>query len=189
MRISRTVLAAIVVLAAGCEVPEKKPAAEAPRAEPAKPPVKKAEAPVKPEPAEAPAKKAEAKAIPPGQKAVLEAESMTLFDADVKDLPGAGGGKAVLLGKRSSIVDTVVTLSRGKYRIVVYAQGPDGDHDAFYLTFADGIRHRLFLSEWRKIVAAKPLTVRVEAKKPCKVVLKSAETGIFIDRVVIEPVE
>jgi hypothetical protein len=58
-----------------------------------------------------------------------------------------------------------------------------------WFTFADGIRHRLFLSEWRKIVATKPLTVRVEAKNPCKVVLKSAETGIFIDRVVIEPVK
>jgi hypothetical protein len=189
-------LVVIGVLAAGCEGPEQKPAAEAAKVEPAEAPVKKAEAPAKAEPAkppakkaEAPAEKVEAKVIPQDKETVLEAESMALFDAEAKDLAGASGGKAVLLGKGSSIADTVVTLGKGKYEFTVYAHAPDGDHDAFYLTVGDGIRQRLFVSEWKKVVAAKAVTVENATKKACKIELKPAETGMYIDRVVIKPVK
>ena len=182
MRMCRMVLAVLVigVLAAGCEAPEKKPVAKTAKAEPANAPA---------EETEAPAEKIETTIVPPDQEVVLEAEDMSLFDAEIKNLPGARGGKAVLLGSGSSIVDTVVTLSKGKYEVVVYVQAPDGEHDAFYLTFANGIRQRLFPGECRKVVAAKAIILKIAKKKPSKIVLKPAETGMYIDRVVIRPIK
>jgi hypothetical protein len=119
---------------------------------------------------------------------VLEAESFTLKDAEVKDLAGAGGGKAVLFAKEdtgSAVKE--VTLKAGKYEAVVYVQAPDEDKDAFYLVI-NGDENRLFPEEYGKVLPAKAVAFEVKQPGAVKIELKaSEEAGVFIDRVVIRP--
>jgi hypothetical protein len=165
------------------------PKTEAPKTEPPKTETPKAEAP-KTEPAKpVEVKPAEVKpAEPVAGEVVLEAESFTLKDAEVKDLAGAGGGKAVLFAKEdtgSAVKE--VTLKAGKYEAVVYVQAPDEDKDAFYLVI-NGDENRLFPEEYGKVLPAKAVAFEVKQPGAVKIELKaSEEAGMFLDRVVIRP--
>jgi len=174
-------------LLAGCQGPGPTPAAPAAPA-PAKPVAPKAETPKPAEVKPAEPKPAEVKpATPVGGEVVLEVKSFTLKDAEVKDLAGASGGKAVLFGKEEASATKEVALKAGKYEAVVYLQAADGDHDAFYLVI-NGEENRLFPEDYGKVLPAKAVAFEVKADGAVKVELKaSEETGMFLDRVVIRP--
>ena len=178
----RTVSALLLVclvlgLAAGCKEPGKtveavevKPPAELP-----KPPEVVKPAPVPPKPALL-------------EETTLEVETFKLDEAEVKDLAGASGGKAVLFASETAGAETVVPLKKGTYEVTLYAQGSDEDHDAVYLSVA-GIENRVYTPEWGKVVACEPVVVVVPKDGPCKVVLLAAETGVYLDKVVLKRVK
>ena len=195
-------------LLAGCQGPGPTPAAPAAPA-PAKPAAPKAEMPkpaepkpaevkpVEPKPAEPKPvepkaetpKPAEVKpATPVGGEVVLEVKSFTLKDAEVKDLAGASGGKAVLFDKEdASSATKEVVLKAGKYEAVVYVQAPDADKDAFYLVI-NGEENRLFPEDYGKVLPTQAAAFEVKKDGAVKVELKaSEETGMYLDRVVIKP--
>ena len=60
----------------------------------------------------------------------LASADMKLTDAEMKDLAGATGGKAILLNMESSKAAATVTLKKGKYKIIVYEMAPDASQDA-----------------------------------------------------------
>lgn len=122
------------------------------------------------------------------EEAVLEVEEFKLDEAEVKDLAGAGGGKAVLFAEETAGAETVVPLKKGTYQVTLYAQGSDEDHDAVYLSVA-GIENRVYTPEWGKVVACEPVVVVVPKDGPCKVVLLAAETGVYLDKVVLKRVK
>jgi hypothetical protein len=132
--------------------------------------------------------------MPPAVGVVtLEVETFKLDEAEVRDLAGASGGKAVLFNSETSGAETSVPLKKGTYEVTLYMQGADEDHDAVYLSVA-GIENRLYADEWgRVVVGAVPdqerFTVAVPKDGPCKVVLLAAETDVYLDRVVLKLVK
>ena len=130
-------------------------------------------------------------AAPPEMKdglMTLEVETFTLEDATVKDLQGATGGKAVLFDKETSSAKTTVTLKKGNYEVTVFVQGVDPDHDAFFLSVA-GEESRLFPAEYGKVVAADPVKVEVKQDGAVAIALAAAETGLYLDKVVVKAVK
>ena len=160
------------------------PKAEPPKTEPPKTEPPKTEPPKAEPPKTEPVKPVEALA----GEMVLEAESFTVKDAEVKDLAGAGGGKAVLLSKEdTSYAVKEVALKAGKYEATAYVQAPDEDKDAFYLVI-NGDENRLFPEEYGKVLPAKAVTFEVKKDGAVKIELKaSEEAGVLVDRVVIKP--
>jgi len=118
----------------------------------------------------------------------LEVEAFKLDEAEVKDLAGASGGKAVLFGSETSGAETAVPLTKGTYQVTLYMQGADEDRDAVYLSVA-GIENRLFAQEWGKVFACETVTVVVAKDGPVKVVLLAAETDVYLDKVVLKRVK
>jgi len=123
--------------------------------------------------------------VPPGEVA-LEVENFTKLDeAEVKDLAGASGGKAVLFDSEISGAETSVLLTKGTWEVTLHMQGGDSEHDAVYLSVA-GIEERLFPEEADKVMAVESFTVQVTKDGPVKVVLLAAETGVYLDKVVLK---
>jgi hypothetical protein len=150
-----------------------KPAGEAPR---------KAE-PAKPDPRPAP--------LPPAPGAaaerVLEVEGLALKNAEVRERPDAGGGKAVLFGDEAASAETEVQLPAGKYAVVVYAQAPDSDRDAFYLVVA-GDEQRSYPRKYGRLAPCVPMEIEVKEPAKVKVQLRGdEESTLYLDRVVIRP--
>jgi len=126
--------------------------------------------------------------IPTVEEATLEVEAFKLDEAEVKDLAGASGGKAVLFGSETSGAETAVPLKKGTYQVTLYMQGGDSDHDAVYLSVA-GVEYRLFPDEAGKVMAVESFTVQVTKDGPVKVILLAAETDVYLDKVVLKRVK
>ena len=121
---------------------------------------------------------------------VLEAERMKLKDCSAKGLPGASAGKAVLMEKDTSEATGVIDLAKGDYDVVVYMQGAATDEDAVYVTVAGGEKRRIYGEPHGEIVAAVdmatedrsfPVTIKMDG--PCEVLLTTAETNVYVDRI------
>jgi hypothetical protein len=144
---------------------------------------KKEEAPAKVEKPEKP-EKPSAPAETAGGTIVLEAESFDLEKADVKELAGASGGKAVFFQHADGQASTSVKLAKGRYEVVVRMQAPDPESDAFYLTLA-GTEERLYPEDHKKLCTTGKMTVSVSRDGPCALKIEPAESGFYIDRVEI----
>jgi len=118
----------------------------------------------------------------------LEVEKFKLDEAEVKDLAGASGGKAVLFDSEMSAAETSVSLTGGTYEITLHMQGGDDEHDAVYISVA-GIEIRTYPEERDKVMAVEPFTVQVTRDGPVKVVIMAAETGVYLDKVVLKKVK
>ena len=125
------------------------------------------------------------------KEVVLEAKKLTLKDCELKALEGATGGKAVLMDKDSSEAKGTVDLKKGKYKVVVYAQGASSDEDAVFVTIGDGRKTRVYAQEHGKIVPANLMgsedqffTVTIDKDGRVAVLLTMAEKNVYVDRVV-----
>ena len=126
----------------------------------------------------------EVKVLP--SEVALEVEDFTKLDeAEVKDLVGASGGKAVLFDSEISGAETSVLLTKGTWEVTLHMQGGDSEHDAVYLSVA-GIEERLFPEEADKVMAVESFSVQVTKDGLVKVVLLAAETGVYLDKVVLK---
>jgi len=126
---------------------------------------------------------------PPPGELVLEVEAFTkLEEAQVKDLAGASGGKAVFFDSETSAAETSVPLTKGTWEVTLFMQGTDEDQDAVYLDVA-GTEQRLFPQDYGKVMAVEPFTVEVAKDGAVKVVLMAAETGVYLDKVVLKKVK
>jgi len=125
----------------------------------------------------------------PQRVTVLEMEKAALTKAVVKDLAGAGGGKAVLLTDESSEATLTVNLKKGTYELTFYGLAPSYDEDAFYVRVGDGEEMRLVISDTGKLLPSKPVRFTVDKDGPCKILVSFAEENVQLDRVEIKPVE
>jgi len=125
---------------------------------------------------------------PAAEGTVLECETFKLDHAKVLDLAGASGGKAVLFDSETCGAETSVPLTKGTYEVTLFIQGTDEDQDAVYLSVA-GIEYRLFPEDYGKVMAVEPFTVEVAKDGAVKVVLMAAETGVYLDKVVLKKVK
>jgi hypothetical protein len=133
-----------------------------------------------------------------GEAVCIEAEKFKITDATVKDYPKASGGKAVLMDKDTSKIETTVELPAGKYDVVLTAIAPDEDRDAVDVS-VDGVdpksgvrpaRERVFFDkEYNTFV---PGSVKVEVTLPHKAQVKLTvavdnEKDMAIDKVEFVP--
>jgi hypothetical protein len=137
-------------------------------------------------PAAGPAAETAKPAVPVEKNGVitLEIEDFpTLKDAKAMPLTGAGGGKAVLFDKETSLATTTVNLKKGTYEVTLYIQAVDPDHDAVLLSI-NGSENRLFTNDYGNVVpASDPFTFEMAADGPCVIQLKPAELDVQLDRV------
>jgi hypothetical protein len=144
-------------------------------------------------------KAAETAAGLPKGSLVVEAEDFAkLENATVKPYPAASGGKAVLLDKYNSKIETTVTLEAGKYEVVVVALAKDSENDALEVKLTApelGVTmyaERVFFDEaYDEFVAASAvLTVSPTKKGDVKVTVQAAydEWGSAVDRVELRKV-
>ncbi len=123
-----------------------------------------------------------------GDTVTLDVKTFKLEDAQVKDCAGATGGKAVLFDKETASAKSTVTLKKGTYEVTLFMKAEDDAHDAVYLTVA-GQEERLFPEDYGKVMAATPFTVEVKADGAVPVALTAAETGMFLDKIVLKKVK
>jgi hypothetical protein len=129
-------------------------------------------------------------AAPALAETVIEVESMKLTDAEVRPLPGAGGGRVVVFEKETGMAEGSVKLTQGRYELILYVLAPDGDHDATSVEVEKGIDRRIWSSHHGKLAPCDdpvPFTVKQDGEVPIK--LWVAETGVLLDRVVIRKLE
>lgn len=81
----------------------------------------------------------------------------------------------------------MVLLKKGSYEVVVIMSAPDGDHDAFYITFDDS-QKRLYPNGYNEIMETESMRISVSEDKEYKVKIFPAEVGMTIDRVVFRKV-
>jgi len=203
MRSALTCLLAVCVgcLILGCEEPQKdgapmppaSPAAKASPSPSAKP-VAPSATPVPsgtPAGSATPAPATKAAAPAPAGEIALRSDKLTLKDCDLKALVGATGGKAVLMDKDSSQAQGTVELKKGKYKVVVYAQGGSADEDAVFITIGDGRKTRVYAKDHGSVVPANLVgsedqffTVTIDKDGPVTVLLTMAEKNVYVDRIV-----
>jgi len=120
---------------------------------------------------------------------ILEIESFELTDAEVKSKSGASGGKVVLFGSPKSRARGSVTLEKGNYILSLYveARGPDADATYLKITGDDRV-YRLWPENWGKISPSyEQVRMTVKSRGKRAITLWAAETGVVLDRIVIEP--
>jgi hypothetical protein len=119
---------------------------------------------------------------------VGEVERFERKKCEVRDLPGASGGEAVLLTSDDSEAAARLDLKPGTYELVVYAYAPSYDADGFYVHVGDQLDQRVVVPDIGKVLPCKP--VRFQAGPgPCSLVLAFGEEGVLFDRVMVRPVE
>ena len=120
----------------------------------------------------------------------LEVEDFTLTEATVRNLPEAGGGKAVaLLGENSSASRTI-QIAAGSYELYVFIRGTDSEQDAIFVTIA-GTEYRFYNDDHGVLGPATsndgdPVVVSIPADGKYSVTLTFAEPGVLIDRLVLK---
>jgi hypothetical protein len=137
----------------------------------------------------------------PKATVAVEAEKFaTIKDATVKDDTKASGGKALLMDKESSKIETTVDLPAGKFRLVLIGASPDDEHDALNVTVAPvDAKSTLRKAEARVIFdaekdgyAADPGADKIDldlaAATKVKLTIKVAdEKGMRVDRAEFQP--
>ncbi len=113
----------------------------------------------------------------------VEVEEFALTNAKVQELDNASGGKVVVLQDDTSRAEMTVQLSKGNYQVTVYALGPSGEEDAFYLTAGEQWEERLFPFSPGEILPAQDVSLTQQADGPCKIVIRFAEPNVQLDRV------
>ena len=146
---------------------------------------------VKPDGVNYSAKRATATASAQGTTEItLEAEDFTLTEAKVRNLPEAGGGKAVALSGEGSSASRTISIAAGSYELHVFIRGTDGEQDAVFVTIAE-TEYRFYNDDHGVLGPAfsndgDPVVVSIPANGEYTVSLTFAEPGVLIDRLVLK---
>jgi hypothetical protein len=129
----------------------------------------------------------------PGGPVTLEAELLSLEGGEVRDLDGAGGGKAVYFARHGMRARGEVLLDRGLYEFTVHLQGPSEDRDAVYVA-VDHQEYRFYQDLWGRLAPGKVLLARqalfeISRDGRHEMIVEAAESGVYIDRIVISRLE
>ena len=123
-----------------------------------------------------------------GQELALEVEGFRLTEARAAERAGAGGGRVVLFESERSRAEARVTLETGRYEVTVVLDGPDRDHDAVFVALEKD-EYRVYPDagdRGRLSPAADRLEMCVPQAGPVAISLRTAETGVALDRVVLK---
>jgi hypothetical protein len=120
----------------------------------------------------------------------VEAEDFDLTNAKVQELEGASGGKVVVLQDENGKAEATIPLKKGSYEIIVYALGPSGDEDAFYVTVGDNAQKRRWPERPGEILPALDVVNFTQKDDgPCKILISFAEQNVQLDRVQFKKVQ
>jgi hypothetical protein len=119
---------------------------------------------------------------------VLELEDFVLERAWVKELEGAGGGKAVLFDYLDGRAVRDVKLPAGTYELASYMYAPDGDCDAFYMKLG-GVQKRIVAEERKKLSVADKMVVPIGEAGVYQLRVEPADIDFKLDRVEIRRVK
>lgn len=177
------------------KAPEPKPAPATPASKPVvpAPTVAKPSAPNTPPVSPVAGPIAPPAAASAGREIAFEIEQFTrLENVDVKDLPGASGGKAVLFSKPGGKARLYPRLPKGKYELRLSMQGRATNHDAVTVNVA-GQQFRYTQDQWGKVADGRVKDVprafvEIPAEGEQRIALDFAETDVYVDRLVLVPV-
>ncbi len=127
-----------------------------------------------------------------GPEVTLEAETFRCAGVEVKDLSGASG-RALFFGQTGGRAESKVRLQKGTYEAHVYMQGHHTYHDAVFLNLA-GQEFRFYQEKWNRLAAGAvkdtpQVLVKVPRDGDHAVALEFAETGVYVDRIVLRRVD
>jgi hypothetical protein len=121
-----------------------------------------------------------------GDTVTVEAESLTLRDAEVVSDAAAGGGQAVAVSHITSSISGQVTLPAGVYEVTVYENAPDINTDAIYIQIDNRPPLRTYsMSHGTYAACKKSITISVTDKKtPVTLMITPSETNMKVDKIV-----
>jgi hypothetical protein len=132
-------------------------------------------------------------ATPAGRELAFELEHFTrLENVDVKELPFASGGKAVLFSKPGGKARLYPKLPKGRYEVRLSMQGRTPQHDEILVTVG-GQQFRFTQDQSDKVADGKVKDVpRVIVEFPAegeqRIAFDFVETDVYVDRLVLAPV-
>ncbi|MBN1787438.1 MAG: hypothetical protein JW806_03490 [Sedimentisphaerales bacterium] len=115
----------------------------------------------------------------------IEVESLAISNAEVKDCNEASGGKVVAFEDPKAQAKGEIDLEPGKYTVYFIMSAPDEYHDAVYITVGK-MKGRLYPEEYSKMTKSKSFLVTILTKGTCPILIQCAETGVILDKLIIE---
>lgn len=127
---------------------------------------------------------------------VLQPESFALSKATIAPIPDTTR-RGILMGTEDATATASLRLAPGKYAVVVHLYGSDEAHDGLYVDIG-AEEFRVFAATLGAVTPhsrsgideGEPheLPLTVANKEPISLVLRTKETDVIIDHVVITPV-
>ncbi|MBN2182857.1 MAG: DUF1593 domain-containing protein [Sedimentisphaerales bacterium] len=116
----------------------------------------------------------------------IEVESLELSNAQVKDLESASG-KVVAFDVESAEAKGEVELDRGVYKVYLDMYAPAPEQDAVYVAIGQ-TRERLYPSIHATLTESGSFSVNITEKKKYPISITCGETGVLLDRLVIQSI-
>jgi hypothetical protein len=126
-----------------------------------------------------------------GDTVTVEAESLTLKDAEIVSDSAASGSKAVMISHITSVLSGSISLPVGVYEVKIFENAPDRYTDAIYLQI-NGLPPLRTYSPVHGTYAEcnKTVTFSVENKDvPVSITITPSEVNMKIDKLVFEKLE
>jgi len=117
---------------------------------------------------------------------VLEVESLELSNAQVKDLESASG-KVVAFDVENAEAKGEVELDRGVYMAYLYMYAPDPEQDAVYVAIGQ-TQERVYPAIHATLTESGSFSVNILEKKKYPISITCGETGVLLDRLVIQSI-
>jgi len=117
---------------------------------------------------------------------VIEVESLKLSNAQVKDLESASG-KVVAFDVESAEAKGEVELDRGVYMAYLYMYAPDPEQDAVYVAIGQ-TRERVYPAIHATLTESGSFTLNILEKRKYPISITCGETGVLLDRLVIQSI-
>jgi len=117
---------------------------------------------------------------------VIEVEKLELSNAQVKDLESASG-KVVAFDVESAEAKGEVELDRGVYMAYIYMYAPNPEQDAIYVAIGQ-TRERVYPAIHATLTESGTFTLNILEKRKYPISIKCGETGVLLDRLVIQSI-
>jgi len=115
---------------------------------------------------------------------VFEVENLELSNAEVRDLNGASR-KIVAFDATSAEAKGEVELDRGVYRVYLIMYAPDPEQDAVYVKIGE-TQERIYPAIHATLTESESFSVNILEKKKYPISITCGETGVLLDRLVIQ---
>ena len=125
---------------------------------------------------------------------VVEIESLQLAGAIVAPSAAASDGKVAVFETTDGAATGTLKLQKGSYWLFVFARAQDAQHDATFLKIGEGPQWRLRAPATNTVTecvvegkGGAPVAFEADKDGDYAVVLRPAETGVELDRMVVVP--